>query len=342
MQKPSLGKKVTRRNRDKLLGRIKILEQQVRHYEKSSQKYKKRWQRALQERVRKNQSDQSSQTNSPQTVVRQIISARKGEGKRQLLFGQALEKRLRENSRKCKTLVDKRNFAKSVGGIVCKKYGMEKELQRRRILTYHLCKKYGCTEMSIGSKLKRFSKFVKLKSSVIKFFEDDEVSVMTPGKKQYITRRKVQKQRRFLRDSLKNLHKKFVEKFDVEVGYVTFIKLKPFWVVPPKESERNTCRFARHANFELILKPLIRQNYVRNVKSVSEFVSEVSCKTNIKSCMFGECKECNVKVVPSSVINQTIIKSPHLLPYDQWIQKKLGEVTSNRDPECRALPDSFL
>ncbi|CAH0382775.1 unnamed protein product [Bemisia tabaci] len=324
-----LGKKIARRNRDKLLGRIKILEQQVHFYKRLSQKYKKRWQRAVRKRVSQNQSNQSSQTDSPQKVVRQIISAGKEEVKRQLLFGQALEKQLRKNSRECKNLVQKRNFAKSIGGMVCKKYGMEKELQRRKISSYYLRKKYGGKVMSIGSKLKRSSKFVKLKSTVMHFFEDDEVSVMTPGKKQYITRRKVQKQRRFLRDSLKNLHKKFVEKYDVKVGYVTFLKLKPFWVVPPKESDRNTCRCAKHANFELILKPLIRQKYLRNVRSVSELVAKVSCKADSKFCMFGECKKCNVKIVPSSVIDQTIIKSSHLIPYDQWIKKKLSEVTSN-------------
>ena len=43
------------------------------------------------------------------------------------------------------------------------------------------------------------------------FFERDDVSRLTAGVKQTITRLKVKKQKRIMNDSMKNLYKKFIE-----------------------------------------------------------------------------------------------------------------------------------
>lgn len=54
----------------------------------------------------------------------------------------------------------------------------------------------------------------RVKTQMIKdiedFFADDEVSRMTAGKKEFVTRNKIKRQKRYLNDNLNNLHKKFL------------------------------------------------------------------------------------------------------------------------------------
>lgn len=50
----------------------------------------------------------------------------------------------------------------------------------------------------------------KKSSSISAFYDRDDVSRVTTGRKQTITRNKVKKQKRFLVDTLLNLHRKFL------------------------------------------------------------------------------------------------------------------------------------
>lgn len=53
--------------------------------------------------------------------------------------------------------------------------------------------------------------YATVKKFVVKFYQQDDVSTITPGKRDYITCKKVQKQKRYLCHSLKYLHRKFCE-----------------------------------------------------------------------------------------------------------------------------------
>jgi len=81
------------------------------------------------------------------------------------------------------------------------------------------------------------------------FFEREDVSRMTSGKKQTLTRAKNKQQKRFLNDTVSNLHSKFLaENSDLKISYRTFCRLKPFWVIWPKEKNRDTCQCKTHEN----------------------------------------------------------------------------------------------
>ena len=60
------------------------------------------------------------------------------------------------------------------------------------------------------------------------YFVRDDVSRMTTGKNNTITRRKCKRQRRLIVDSLKNLHSKFRAEFGNVVSYASFCRLRPF------------------------------------------------------------------------------------------------------------------
>jgi hypothetical protein len=89
-------------------------------------------------------------------------------------------------------------------------------------------KHYEDRRKRVGSRRRAYITVVQL---VRKFYEQDDVSSQSPGKKDYITRKKLQKQKRYLCHSLKFLHKKFCEENNFVIGYSSFCKLRPFWVV---------------------------------------------------------------------------------------------------------------
>nr|CAI5836874.1 unnamed protein product [Callosobruchus analis] len=97
----------------------------------------------------------------------------------------------------------------------------------------------------------------KIKKAIIRFYEEDENSRMTPGKRDFITFQKVRKQKRFLNDSLKNLYSKFCFKEKrFRVSYAFFCRLTPFWVLIPSAASRQTCLCAVHEHVRLLVSKL--------------------------------------------------------------------------------------
>ncbi|GBP76231.1 40S ribosomal protein S3 [Eumeta japonica] len=81
----------------------------------------------------------------------------------------------------------------------------------------------------------------RVEEIIHQFYEDDNNSRCAAGKKECITHKKNKKQKRYLLDSLKNLHQKFLNTSLVKIGYDSFCKLRPFWVVVPKLTDRERC-----------------------------------------------------------------------------------------------------
>lgn len=65
----------------------------------------------------------------------------------------------------------------------------------------------------VGASKNARVKFETTKRHIIEFLEKDENSRLCPGKKDTITRNKDKRQKRYLNDSLLNLHKEFCLEF---------------------------------------------------------------------------------------------------------------------------------
>lgn len=98
------------------------------------------------------------------------------------------------------------------------------------------------------------------KSLVKDFLEDDADSRMAAGEKECITRQKVKKkQKRYLNDSMKNLHKAFLRTHPTMfIGYSPFCRLKPFWVRAMNVTDRDTCKCMICGNMEFLADCLHR------------------------------------------------------------------------------------
>ncbi|KAJ8710641.1 hypothetical protein PYW08_009156 [Mythimna loreyi] len=98
---------------------------------------------------------------------------------------------------------------------------------------------------------KYVSKRSRTANTIQKFFIQDDVSRPSAGKKETRTFKNQKKQKRYLLDTMKNLHKKFKRVTGSTICYTTFIKYKPFYVVKPRLADRDTCVCKVHANMNL-------------------------------------------------------------------------------------------
>ncbi|XP_065218710.1 uncharacterized protein LOC135844432 [Planococcus citri] len=136
-----------------------------------------------------------------------------------------------------------------------------------------------------------------VKQEVCRFFEDDEVSLMSPSKSDQIVFKKVKKQKRFLTNSLQYLYTKFCEKSSFNLAFSTFCKLRPFWVVEKKVGDRDTCLCVKCENAKLMCKQLRRLNIV-NEENIDKLIkNEMLCDPVTEACRFRKCASCCEKAV---------------------------------------------
>ena len=100
-----------------------------------------------------------------------------------------------------------------------------------------------------------------MKEETVSFYEDDKISRIMPGKKDYTfvsIGRNIHKQKRLLLANLKELHSIFKLKYPARrIGFSKFCSLHPKWCVLPGSSGINSvCVCTHHQNMKLIHAPL--------------------------------------------------------------------------------------
>lgn len=197
-----------------------------------------------------------------------------------------------------------------------KKYKIGKEIRsivgwrRRKILT---------KESQEKGELRK-TKMLELKKKVVEFFVDDDNSYSTPGRRDTITRNKTKKQKRYLSDTLINLHKKFMTTDNLKISYSLFCRLKPFWIIYRPANLRDTCLCKYHENFNFVFKKC-KQLKILNDKNPKELIESVCCNIKNKMCMYRECKECQEKKLSFNCVND--IDEESVAFYYEW--KRLKE-----------------
>lgn len=123
------------------------------------------------------------------------------------------------------------------------------------------------------------------------FYERDDVTRATSGRNEVKTMKKNKKQRRYLLKTLKDLYKKYRETGG-KAKYSSFKKYRPFYVLRPKLSNRETCGCTKHENFMLKTEKLKSMGMI-NTKDIDTILTIVQCELNSKECAYGECSTCN-------------------------------------------------
>ena len=237
------------------------------------------------------------------------------EVKRQLVAHNALIKQINSNYSGSTSELTKKIVSTALEGDIVKKYRCQTSLKR----------KIGCFAKGKTDNKRRSQKRRDVSRNLITtFFKRDDVTTLTPGKKQVIVRGKVKMQKRLLNDNLRSLHKKFIKETSYNIGFTSFCKYRPFWAVKPKLSDRDSCMCKKHSNMQFKLDALVRQrlHVEKNVESLCSFVT---CDQNVKECMMNTCEKCSQK----EAIDISKIKEENtLIKYFCWkIEKEL--ITKN-------------
>lgn len=169
-----------------------------------------------------------------------------------------------------------------------------------------------------------------IKENIKTFFEEDENSRMCAGKKEFVTKGKVRKQKRYLTDSLQNLHIKYLETNpQYKISYSAFCKLRPFWVRVPNVNIRETCLCKDHENMELVVLAL-RKNDLIVEKSVNEILQSLCCDSRNFNCLAKKCENCKNKVITYKEFDNT--KEAHY-----WIWNKVKKTYIKHGKEKATL-----
>lgn len=149
-----------------------------------------------------------------------------------------------------------------------------------------------------------------------KFMEQDSNSTIIPGKKQYITRNKVQKQKRRLLLPLKQLHKKFMSEHNIPVSYAFFCRHRPFWVTFPTKTLRETCACITHTNIDLIVLCLNKAGIIKET-NYEQLLESLCCSQYQDQCLKRECILCKNKT-----LHYNEFPNDQNLCLSQWVRSK--------------------
>ena len=182
-----------------------------------------------------------------------------------------------------------------------------------------------------------------LSNAVDSFFQRDDVSRMTAGKKDTVTKNKIKRQKRYLNDTLANLHKQFLsENPTVSVSYSTFCRLRPFHVLIPHVTNRETCLCKTCDNAQLILYRLKIEGVVSTTsprtllkQSCCEIPEQEGGELDLKmECCYGKCKDCGSKMFEGNFDTVNLNK---IVKYSQWETVTKTYMKGETEKEVKAV-----
>ena len=301
-----VGRKRVNKDRAKCYRRLEQKEEELLKERRKRYRAEKRFQR-----LRKSVKTPLTPRSKTRSLLRHLESS-KPIIKRNLEAHFAMKDNLKDLYRNARTQLEKQRIRNLTCGRIIKKYRMQ--VRARKMLGLPL-------EAARERKYAKASVYAEaVKKTVKEFFERDDNSRMTTGKKQTLTRRGDKKQKRFLNDTIKVVYDKFcAEKPDVKVSYSLFARLKPFWVVQPSLSDRETCQCKLHENLLFCHVGLVRHGIIVPTLSLEAYADAIVCDPKAKACMYSTCVECaDTSIYIDDVYRTTKSK---IVQVPQWVNK---------------------
>lgn len=293
------GRKQVLKSRSKAYRKIKQQQNRISDLEKQLWKLKKR--------IERKEKQMKTDSPSPNSKVKDLVRReRVSPNIRKRLFATyVLEKQLSETRKINPKSKQAQISQKIIGSKILRKYRVQKCFSKN-IVSYK-SNKYNNDSNPLEYTRKPYvSKTARLKNELVTFFQDDMVSKMCPGKRDLVRKGKMKKQRRILLDTMKNLHKKFIEESNSTISFSTFSRARPFWVTRPSCKDRDTCACILHSNVDLLIFGLYTIKAV-NVKNGKEALDKIVCNIKNDECMSGKCNNCkNKKVIYNDDIEENI------------------------------------
>ena len=275
------GRKLVSRNRSSLYRENLRLRESVQKCNAKIECYRKRLQRLHAKNRIKN-------ADTPRKATRAMMKRQnKSEIKKTLTFHHALVAQVRDKHGQAMSDNSKRAVVSAVAGQVIRKYRLLNVLTSRVGISKKMIWK---VTRGIARKQNARALSEDSRQKVLHFYERDDVSRVCTGMKQTVTRHGVKKQKRLLNDSVKNTHRKFVSEGG-HISYAKFCKLRPFWIVPPQETDRETCMCYMHENVRNLVNAM-KNKGVLETSDLNLLVKSFMCSVDCIECAYGECVSC--------------------------------------------------
>ncbi|CAG9787961.1 unnamed protein product [Diatraea saccharalis] len=171
---------------------------------------------------------------------------------------------------------------------------------------------------------KMIKKNNSIEDEIIKFYNRDDVSRATAGKKEFKTQGKIKKQRRYLLDTLKELYKKYRAEGG-RAKLTCFKKYRPYYVIPPKLSDRETCSCVKHENILMKIKKLTSLGMIETT-NLNDTLSIVVCNLDSKACAYGECLTCCNKCIE---FNKDTCDKNEIVTWDEFATQEHEYINKN-------------
>jgi hypothetical protein len=307
------SRKRRERSRAKCYRDNEKLREELNKEKKKTSKYIKRW---IREREK-----HKGKVETPRTKTKRLLRGfqfkmqtnedrkRKQNVKRTLLFHfamkEALKQKYKESSNKFK-----KSLSEMATSSVLRKYGFIGKTRK--------C--IGMHNAATKNRDNLLTKRKRLDQEIHSFFERDENSRVTPGIKQTITVRKMKKQKRLLTASLQELYDRYVTETKEKISYSSFCRRKPFWVIAPKESDRETCACKLHENTQLMADTLLKRDII-DTNNLHLLVERVSCDIKNMMCMYNKCPKCS-EINMSRLREDVKVDYNEAATWKQWVTKR--------------------
>ncbi|VEN64132.1 unnamed protein product, partial [Callosobruchus maculatus] len=254
---------------------------------------------------------------SPKTQIENMAKDPKQHGAvvKKAIFGEVLKMQIEQNYVKLKRNEEKATFKKTITGKLTDKYKLWRF--NSTAVTY---KKTGHNLTTFHKKNQK----LRLQKMVQEFLEDDSNSRQTAGKKEFVTRNKIRKQKRYILDTLRRLHEKFVSVTASNISYALFCRLRPFWIVPASLKNHDTCACLVHENIDLKLNALKCAKILPPVDSHQKLLETLCCDRYNETCLERTCDACCVKALRYSEFNNA-----STILCKQWTNKR-EVITDNK------------
>lgn len=302
------GRQQVRRDRAKAYRTISKQADTIKELKREVDKYKKRLQR------RELKDKKVMGTPSPNRKVKELVGRNpmSHQIKKQLFKGFALERQLRKQIKGVSPKTKERQIIhKVIGTKDFKQYRLQKYF--KNLVAYKKQKETDGKILDLTYTRKNYET-VRVKEAMLlrRFFEDDSVSKMCPGKRDFVRKGTNKMQRRILLDTMKNLYSRFIDENKyLKIGFSTFAKSRPFWVTRPNARDRETCACVTHENFEFLVTALRGAKVIKESNS-HDILKSLVCSARKEKCISKLCKHCKDNEI------QFHVDADINLKYFQW------------------------
>ncbi|KAH3837699.1 hypothetical protein DPMN_111100 [Dreissena polymorpha] len=172
-----------------------------------------------------------------------------------------------------------------------------------------------------------------MKLSVANFMNRDDNSRVKDGKKSTKTHQKAKKQIHLLNDTMKNLHMKFLVEEKRSMSYALLCRLRPFYIRPPTERDRETSLCRRHENLQMKARRL-KEEHTLQTANLPEIMKKVVCETSSKDCMYRVCTHCKDKKLD---LRQSESDGSKMVNFYEWKTKRVEIKLSNGETKLTSM-----